>query len=83
MHITTGAPYTELAPESSPAGLCEVSGDELAGAIPGEPLLDGSVTGAAELEGIFAEVSGVAAVAGPSAAAGLLTGVPTGAATIA
>lgn len=89
LHRITGAPYIEFAPESSLAGLCEFSGDELAGAIPGELPLDGSATGepagAAELEGMLAEASGVAAVVGPSATGGaptgLLTGVAAGVAT--
>jgi len=75
---TTGAPKLDLEPESSAAaGPCEVSGEELAGEVPGD-LLDGSVAagesaGVAELEGMPAdEASGGEETDGAST--GLLTG---------
>lgn len=66
----------ELEPDSSPTG--ELSGEELAGAVPGAALLDGSVAGepagVAELEGI--PVEGASATAGDPT--GLLTGATDG-----
>lgn len=82
-HKIPGAPKVELEPESSPTGPCEVSGEELAGAVPGEALLDGSVTGesagVAELEGMPAGASGVGEAVGTSATGGAPTGLLTGA----
>lgn len=81
-HKITGAAKIELEPESSPAGPWEVSGEELAGAVTGDVLLDGSVAGesdgVAELEGIPAEASGGEETDGTSATAGASTGLLTG-----
>lgn len=78
---TIGAPKLDLEPESSAAaGPCEVSGEELAGEVPGD-LLEGSVAagesaGVAELEGMPAEeASGGDETDGAST--GLLTGDTT------
>ena len=84
-HNITEAPKLELEPESSPTGPCEASGEELAGAVTGEALLDGIVTGdcagVAELEGIPAGDSGVGETDGTSATGGAPTGLLTGATT--
>lgn len=81
-HKMTGAPKLELELESSPTGPCDVSGEELAGAVPGGVLLDGSVSGdpagVAELEGMPAEASGGEETDGPSVTAGASTGLLTG-----
>lgn len=72
-----GALHLELEPDSSPTEPRELSG-ELAGAVPGEALLDGSVIGepaGTADEGIPAGESGV----GASATGGVPTGELTGA----
>lgn len=71
----------ELEPESSPTEPCELSGEELAGAVPGEALVDGSVIGepaGTADEGIPVEDSGVGASATGGAPTGELTGATVG-----
>ncbi|KAG6637804.1 hypothetical protein CIPAW_11G203600 [Carya illinoinensis] len=79
----TPAPLFESAPDSSLTGPCaEVSGDNLDGTGLGGLLLDGKTagdsTGVAELDGIFADASGVGPFAGTSAVFGAPTGVVSG-----
>ncbi|TKY47033.1 hypothetical protein E2542_SST29087 [Spatholobus suberectus] len=77
-HKIIGAPKLVLEPDSSPTEACELSGEELAGAVPGEALVDGRVSGepagVAELEGM--PVDGASATGG--APTGLLTGATAG-----
>ncbi|KAF2288955.1 hypothetical protein GH714_023066 [Hevea brasiliensis] len=75
----------DLEPDSSFVGLSAVSGDKLAGVAIGGLLVEGKTigasTGVAELEGILADASGVAAVAGPSVTGGLAIGAEVGVVT--
>ena len=78
----TWTSYFEFEPDPSPTWPCAVSGERLAGVGLGGLLLDGNTIGesegVAELEGIDADVSGVAAISGPSATGGVLTGLNSG-----
>ncbi|KAF5479065.1 hypothetical protein F2P56_005570 [Juglans regia] len=78
----TRAPLFESEADSSLTGPCAVSGDKLDGTGLGGLLLDGKTAGdsagVAELDGMFADASGVGPFAGTSAVFGAPTGVVSG-----